>query len=364
MNVLDNLPPPAKPFSLKQFALNGQSKKMKSQMLADKFVLGEMAILGQWTVIYAPPNAGKTLITLKLLIDAINSGDINGSDVIYINADDNFKGLTTKLEIAEQNGFLMVAPGFNDFSPADFCEYLSMMIKAETAHGSVIILDTLKKFTEIMDKRQGSEFGKSLRAFTQQGGTVIALAHTNKNRDTEGRLKYGGTSDIVDDACCAYVVDATEGSSTHKTVVFENIKSRGDVAHQAGYRYLIKPDNYLDLLDSVEAIDEQEAAQAREQQKLQAELAKNSETIEAITDVIHAGFNVKSEIVEQVHKDGGISKAVIRKVLSDHTGKDFTQGHRWRMSKGEKNTKHYHLLLNADDILASSNRYREAKEGF
>lgn len=353
-----------KPFSLKQFALNGQSKKMRSQMLADKFVLGKLAILGQWTVFYAPPNAGKTLITMCLLIDAIKSGEINGGDVIYINADDNFKGLTIKLEIAEKNGFLMIAPGYNDFSLADFGEHLNMMTKAETAHGSVIILDTLKKFTDIMDKRQGSEFGKSLRSFISKGGTVIALAHTNKNRDAEGKLKFSGTSDIVDDADCAYVVDATESSSTHKTVVFENIKSRGDVAQQAGYRYLIKPDNYLDLLDSVEAIDEQEAALAREQQALQAKLTKSAETIEAITDAIQAGFNAKSEIVEQVHKEGGISKAVIRKVLTDHTGKDFAQGHRWRMSKGEKNAKHYHLLINVGDILANGNRYREASEGF
>lgn len=363
MNILDELSE-NKPFSLKQFALNGQSEKMRSQMLADKFVLGKLAIFGQWTVIYAPPNAGKTLITMRLLIEAIKSGDIKGDDIVYINADDNFKGLTIKLEIAEKNGFLMIAPGYNDFSLADFCDHLSMMNKAETAHGSVIILDTLKKFTDIMDKRQGSEFGKSLRAFISKGGTVIALAHTNKNRDAEGKLKFSGTSDIVDDADCAYVVDATESSSTHKTVVFENIKSRGDVAQQAGYRYLIQPSNYLELLDSVEAIDEREAAQAREQQSLQAKLAKNDETIEAITDAIQGGFNAKSEIIEQAHKEGGISKAAIRKVLTEHTGKDYTLGHRWRMSKGEKNAKHYHLLVKACDVPAISNLYREATEGF
>ena len=80
----------AEPFSLDKFSLNGQLDEMRKKMLDDKFVLGQMAIYGQATVFYAPPNAGKTLLTLKLLIDGIESGAITGSDVFYVNADDNY----------------------------------------------------------------------------------------------------------------------------------------------------------------------------------------------------------------------------------------------------------------------------------
>ena len=82
------------PFDLSNFALNGRSSAMKKQMMEDKFILDGIAILGQWTVIYAPPNAGKTLITLRMLIDSINKGVIESSDIYYINADDNYNGFT------------------------------------------------------------------------------------------------------------------------------------------------------------------------------------------------------------------------------------------------------------------------------
>ena len=76
------------PFDLSQFSLNGKSQAMRSKMMADKYVLGRIAILGQATAIYAKPNSGKTLLTLHLLIESVAAGNINGADVFYINADD------------------------------------------------------------------------------------------------------------------------------------------------------------------------------------------------------------------------------------------------------------------------------------
>ena len=105
-------------FSLEKFALNGQSTEMESKMLDDKFVLGRLAILGQSTVFYAKPNAGKTLMTIWLLIEQIKTGDISGPDVYYINADDNHKGITFKLKLAERHGFNMLALGYNGFNAA------------------------------------------------------------------------------------------------------------------------------------------------------------------------------------------------------------------------------------------------------
>ena len=41
-------------------------------MLEDKFVLADLAILSQWTTLYASHGVGKTLITLKLLKDSVS----------------------------------------------------------------------------------------------------------------------------------------------------------------------------------------------------------------------------------------------------------------------------------------------------
>ena len=76
-------------FSLGCFSLSGQSKAMKSKMLADRYVLDKIAILGQATAIYAKPNTGKTLLVLWMLIESIKLRRINGKDVFYINADDD-----------------------------------------------------------------------------------------------------------------------------------------------------------------------------------------------------------------------------------------------------------------------------------
>ena len=98
--------PPENPeFSFNQFAHNGNSAVMREKMLKDTFVLDNIAILGQATAIYAKPNTGKTLIVLWMLIESIKAKRIKGENVFYINADDTYKGLVTKLEITEQYGF-------------------------------------------------------------------------------------------------------------------------------------------------------------------------------------------------------------------------------------------------------------------
>ena len=50
----------------------------------------------------------------------------------------------------------------------------------------VVILDTLKKWIDLFDSKGISSATKSLKKFTVVGGTVFALAHTNKHTDEEG----------------------------------------------------------------------------------------------------------------------------------------------------------------------------------
>ena len=313
---------PVEPFSLDKFALNGQVAEMRRKMLEDKFVLGQLAIYGQVTVIYAPPNTGKTLLILKLLIDRIESGDIAGKDVFYVNADDNYKGLVNKLELAEKYGFNMLSPGHNGFESKKFLEYLSRMVKEDSAKGKIIILDTLKKFTELMDKKAASDFMKVGREFIANGGTLILLAHTNKKRDAEGKVVFGGTSDIVDDVDCAYMLDAMKAGpfDTTRTVLFENIKSRGDVVKSAGYSYLMAAPSYSALIESVKPIIEEEAAAAKLKDIFNYQLEKDAPVINAVIEAIEQGITLKTEVIDYVHKNAGSSKKAINTVLTTYDG--------------------------------------------
>ncbi len=162
-------------FSLKQFSVTDQLDDMRTQMLNDVFVLDGIALLGQLTAIYAKPNTGKTLLTLWMLVESIKEGRIKGEDVFYINADDTYKGLITKGDLAKQHGFSMIAPSHKGFKVDEFKTHLQQLIDDDSAHGVVIVLDTLKKFTDLMDKKKGSEFMKLAREFASSGGTMIML---------------------------------------------------------------------------------------------------------------------------------------------------------------------------------------------
>lgn len=362
MASFDDLTANAPLLDLTQFSLNGNSTAMEKQMLEDKFVLGKMAILGQATAFYAKPNSGKTLLTLWLLIDAIKRSEINSKEVFYINADDNHKGLVQKLKLAEKHGFHMLAPSYNGFESNLFLPMIDTIIKQGTASGTVIILDTLKKFTDVMDKKIGTEFGKVIRAFVSNGGTVIMLAHTNKHRDNDNKVVFSGTSDVVDDIDCAYTLDIANEDDFNKTVTFENFKSRGDVIKKVSYNYsTIGGQDYYDLLDSVEEVEKEIAAKAQAQRNIDEKLTKNEIIIDAVLELINDGINGKTELSERTRQNTGESLKKVLTVLKEHEGNDYLKGHRWRVFREDKN-KYVYRVIGVFSKPITSEDYKKAKQ--
>lgn len=341
-------------FSMTEFALNGQSAEMRKQMLDDKYVLGKLAILGQSTVFYASPNAGKTLLTIKMLIEALAKGEINGNDVFYINADDNHKGLTIKLEIAEKYGFNMLAPNHKGFKSEKFLDYLRTLVKEGTSRGRIIILDTLKKFTNLMSKAESSEFGRAAREFVSHGGTIIALAHVNKHKNSEGKSVFQGTSDVPDDADCYYTIEVIQTTNKLKTVRFENQKSRGDVVRQVSFQYSTEQLSYNELLASVQTISEAEAIAMREIEESNSALADNKLIIDSITLHINSGTTNKTDLIKAVGNATAISDAKVKKVLDRHAGKRYDRGCRWDFEVGDKNVHTYYLITGKKEAYKDS----------
>jgi hypothetical protein len=333
-------------FDLTNFALNGASKSMELKMLEDKYVLGRMALLGQSTIFYAKPNAGKTLLTIWLICQKIKSGELRGSDVFYINADDTHKGLVHKLKLAEEHCFNMLAPGYSGFKTDHLPVYLEKMIDNETASGKVLVLDTAKKFADLMSKDKASKFGETVRQFVSHGGTVVMLAHTNKHRDEEKKLIYAGTSDLVDDADCAYTLDivSCDPGTGLRTVVFENFKARGDSVREAFYRYNFADGTpYHKRLESVVAVGEDERQAALKTQRLATILERNQPTIDVIKDCIREGFILKTALIREASSRSGISKKRIMQVLKDHTGLTWSENHFWHLDVREKNAHVFEL---------------------
>ena len=55
------------PNALDQYSLKGSSSELEKNVVPASFFLGEIALTGQSTVIYAAPNTGKTLLGLNLM---------------------------------------------------------------------------------------------------------------------------------------------------------------------------------------------------------------------------------------------------------------------------------------------------------
>jgi len=330
------------------FSITGQSTELKRKMLSDVFIMDRIAILGQWTAIYAAPGTGKTLLTLWMLRDQISKGLIQGNQVFYVNADDNYKGMTEKLEIAEEFGLQILVPNFNGFVVDQMLPLMKSLAKSGQAHGIIFVLDTLKKFTNLMDKQTSSEFGNSAREFIAAGGSLIVLAHTNKHKDAEGKGIYSGTSDIVDDADCVFIIDkiseCEEFGGKKITVEFSSKKSRGNVASTLGFTYSKGGQSYSHLLDSVIRIDEKTLKGSKQQIEAEKQLASDTGIIEAACLAIKADINTKDALIKEIKKGTAESTAGIRRIIEARTGNNYGQGHRWAVETGGHNAKIFSVL--------------------
>jgi hypothetical protein len=195
-----------------------------------------------------------------------------------------------------------------------------------------------------MDKTACSSFSNSLRQFVGNGGTVIMLAHVNKNRDGQGKVVFTGVADLVDDVDCAYTLDVVETREDTRSVIFENIKNRGNVEQEACYTYSCAGEiDYFSRLGSVSRVDEKEKSNIEQHRRLNLMLEKNKEAIDAICEILCEGPMKKTGLIAEAAKRSGISRKRINKALIEHRGTDTNQHQFWIEEVGEHNTRTYYL---------------------
>jgi len=327
---------------LKRHSLRGKAAKLEAELAAAIEVLPGLALRGQSTMIFAPPNTGKTLLVLWLIIQAIRAGLLQPSHLFYLNVDDNLQGLHEKLLLAEKHNFHMLAEGFEGFRTSEFLDQVRALMRDGHAPNTIIVLDTLKRFTEVMDKRANAEFTKLARQFVLKGGTVIALGHTNKQKGPNGKSTFAGTSDLIDDVDCAYVLDEVEGdrADQRKIVEFRRIKGRGQVVERAAFSYSIADGlTYHELLASVEEVD----PATLEAIHHAAELQTDGPVIAAIEGAIRSEQNAKMQLITGVSRRTKVSQRNVALILDRYTGEDPAQ-HRWTYTVRERGAKLYVLI--------------------
>lgn len=327
---------------LGKYSISDDIEALERQMVEQVALLGNIVLMGQATAIFAAPNTGKTLLVLRLITDAIDKKILDPKKLFYINMDDNSSGLVEKVRISSEYGFEMLADGHKGFESSDFRKAMETMIETGTATGAVVVLDTLKKFVDTMDKGRSSDFAKVVRRFCLQGGTVIALGHTNKHAGADGKKQYAGTSDIVDDFDCAYMLDTLkiQPEPGWKVVEFENFKRRGNVEASVAYRYRNEAGiSYDAMLLSVKEEDYSTILQLKETIEIQNDMP----VIEALREGIAEGINTKMKLTKSVAKRVALSERIVGNVLEKFTGADPVM-HRWHFVVGARGAKTYALL--------------------
>jgi len=242
----------------------------------------------------------------------------------------------------------MLVPGHKGFEASMVREIMNRLVDAGAASGVVLILDTLKKFTDLMDKRVASKFGVLARKFTAAGGTLVCLAHTNKHKDAEGNSIYSGTSDIADDCDCVYIMERLTNESglvDVYSVEGRNEKSRGDVSKKVGFTYTRRVgESYEQLLASVERQDESEIESIKRAREVSAGLIADKEIIEAVIGCLNGGETTKDKMVKSVSKATAQPQPRVRDVIKARDGTDYMAGHRWTHCKGDNNAQVFSVL--------------------
>jgi len=234
----------------------------------------------------------------------------------------------------------MISEGYKDFQPKDIEAILQEYTERDIARDIIVILDTAKAFVDVMSKKEGSQFGRISRKFVLKGGTLILLAHTNKNPTDGGKWIPGGTSDIKDDFDCAYVMSPGKiTEENRKQVVFDNIKRRGSVVRKAVYSYSNEDISYSELFESVHM--EEGSAETEDTQV--SPIDREPELVKVVCSCIIEGITSKTSLVDALRQRSGISKHKAKQFIDRYTGDDPEQ-HKWNYRVGERGKQTFFLL--------------------
>ena len=343
--------------SFSNFVIDADYAENRLIAMGEEVTFGDgLFVLGQFSVVFAQPNSGKTLLIINSLIKDADDGIFNPEDVFYINADDSERELMEKAILFKEHNMNMIGAGHKGFRLNNFLDCIESMIINDEARGKIIIVDTLKKFVDTMSKNESKQFNIKMSAFSQSGGTIILLGHVNKNKTADGKLIYAGTSDIHDDAHATYYINVTSEEKAiingvehiDKVVTFTGDKIRGgDGESEVTYKYQRKSGaTYKELLESVKRISKEEAQIVATMSARDELLKENSDAIDIIESGIKQDLNLKGKLLKHLMNELTLPRRKADSIIDAHTGEDWQAGHRWYVTRTAStgNSKIYKLL--------------------
>jgi KaiC/GvpD/RAD55 family RecA-like ATPase len=214
------------------------------EKIADaKFAWRELIPQGHMFVLCAKANGGKTTFMVHVSAELAQ----NGYRVMYINADASASDIKHYQHHARDHGYNLINPDLTNGSAERVIEELRHLAQSNVDFSKdVIVLDTLKKFTDMMNKTRAKDFYSLVRTLTAKGMTVICLAHTNKYDDADGMPMFEGTGDTrndCDELIYLIPVKNSDGTITVSTLADKTRAPIKDIS------FIITADREVQLLD-------------------------------------------------------------------------------------------------------------------
>jgi hypothetical protein len=268
-----------------------------NEMKKSTVLIPGLIMSGHLVLIAAPANGGKTTIFLRLCEQLSAAGNA----VIYVNADASPGDLIEQLQHATLHNYKVIAPdAIRGKGVIDVIDRFEAMAKGDTSlEGYVFVIDTLKKFVDMLDKKQLKNMLATFRNLTVKGATVCLLAHTNKYNGKDGKPIYEGMGDARTDVDeLIYLDSAINPETGNLEITTRPDKKRADFTPRS---FIIElPSRLVTELESSITI--------------YSELDRNllEEFIEAIKD----GCRNQNEIARRVHARVGCGYNAVRDALN------------------------------------------------
>lgn len=297
-----------------------------------KFIIPNFIISSQITVIAALPGKGKTTIMMHECASMV----ARGYRVLYVNMDCGAGDLSYWAGLAAKGGFSVATPHMKGAGGVSaWMEGLAKMTVAEGDMSNVVIVvDTLKKIADLLQKNRVREVFNMLRALTGKSITVICIGHCNKHRDDTGGLVFEGTGDVMSDCDNMLYLDSDKDERGVRTVtVTPTDKVRGIFEPRS---WIINKDRSVEALDHFEDVTQKIAERQR--------LEKDEPAIEAITGGIQSGKHLRLELKAYCESEGVGKRAFDRVIKHYCKGKGDGQP-LWRNEKQIKDNASFYILL-------------------
>ncbi len=162
-------------------------KQVDSVVLIDGVVRS-----GQVAVLCAPSGSGKTVTLFYYLCPKAVKDE--GTTVIYIDADSSASDWQLMKDFADKTGITYLNPHTASENSDELFNYLKVLDGDLKNH--LFVIDTMKRFTDMMQKNSIKSFLEVMGRLTALGASVVVVAHTNKHPNKDEELEYEGTNDL------------------------------------------------------------------------------------------------------------------------------------------------------------------------